>query len=212
MDIKPIETVYNGYRFRSRLEARWAVFFDEARIEYQYEPEGYELEDGTKYLPDFYLPSLKAFVEIKHSNLDETAKEEAEKKCEMLLAETDDNIVLICFGDPVDMDMRIFCSCWEESIGQHIPWYDSAIFVEGAKWWKAHCFKDGHIMIQEARDLHHRVSIAVGSTDDNTISEYSPSFLIPRCLITSQRSFLEEARKKSRKARFEHGETPSAGR
>lgn len=24
MDIKPIETLYNGYRFRSRLEARWA--------------------------------------------------------------------------------------------------------------------------------------------------------------------------------------------
>lgn len=27
MSIKPIETVYKGYRFRSRLEARWAVFF-----------------------------------------------------------------------------------------------------------------------------------------------------------------------------------------
>ena len=26
--IKPIETNYKGYRFRSRLEARWAVFFD----------------------------------------------------------------------------------------------------------------------------------------------------------------------------------------
>ena len=39
MDIKPIETVYNGYRFRSRLEARWAVFFDAAGIEYEYEPE-----------------------------------------------------------------------------------------------------------------------------------------------------------------------------
>lgn len=25
--IKPIETIYNGYHFRSRLEARWAVFF-----------------------------------------------------------------------------------------------------------------------------------------------------------------------------------------
>ena len=28
MDIKPIETYYNGYKFRSRLEARVAVFFD----------------------------------------------------------------------------------------------------------------------------------------------------------------------------------------
>ena len=33
--IKPIETVYNGYRFRSRLEARWAVFFDALGITYK---------------------------------------------------------------------------------------------------------------------------------------------------------------------------------
>ena len=26
--IKPIPTVYKGYRCRSRLEARWAIFFD----------------------------------------------------------------------------------------------------------------------------------------------------------------------------------------
>jgi hypothetical protein len=28
MTIQAIETVYRGHRFRSRLEARWAVFFD----------------------------------------------------------------------------------------------------------------------------------------------------------------------------------------
>lgn len=56
MDIKPIETFYNGYRFRSRLEARYAVFFDAAGIKYEYEPEGYYLPDGSMYLPDFYLP------------------------------------------------------------------------------------------------------------------------------------------------------------
>ena len=27
-EIKAIQTEYNGYLFRSRLEARWAVFFD----------------------------------------------------------------------------------------------------------------------------------------------------------------------------------------
>lgn len=64
-DIKPIETVYNGYRFRSRLEARWAVFFDAAKIKYEYEPEGFELSDGTKYLPDFYLPDFDTYVEVK---------------------------------------------------------------------------------------------------------------------------------------------------
>lgn len=63
--IKAIETEYNGYKFRSRLEARWAVFFDAVGIQYQYEPEGFELENGKKYLPDFYLPDLDLWVEVK---------------------------------------------------------------------------------------------------------------------------------------------------
>lgn len=63
--IKAIETVYNGYRFRSRLEARWAVFFDAAGIEYEYEPEGFEDSNGLMYLPDFYLPQYEWYVEVK---------------------------------------------------------------------------------------------------------------------------------------------------
>lgn len=53
MTIKAIETEYNGYRFRSRLEARWAVFFDALGVKYEYEPEGFELPSGKRYLPDF---------------------------------------------------------------------------------------------------------------------------------------------------------------
>ena len=74
MNIKPIETIYKGYRFRSRLEARWAVFFDALGIEYEYEPEGYEFDDGTRYLPDFLLKNTEGrtkgdlFVEIKGQN------------------------------------------------------------------------------------------------------------------------------------------------
>ena len=52
-EIKAIETVYNGYRFRSRLEARWAVFFDVLGVNYEYEPEGFILPSGKRYLPDF---------------------------------------------------------------------------------------------------------------------------------------------------------------
>ena len=63
--MKAIETVYNGYRFRSRLEARWAVFFDACGIKYQYEPEGFMMSDGTMYLPDFYLPDIKTWFECK---------------------------------------------------------------------------------------------------------------------------------------------------
>jgi hypothetical protein len=52
--IKAIETRYAGCRFRSRLEARWAVFFDTLGIAWEYEPEGFELPAGP-YLPDFLL-------------------------------------------------------------------------------------------------------------------------------------------------------------
>jgi hypothetical protein len=52
--IKAIETKYKGYRFRSRLEARWAVFFDALGIEWTYEPQGFE-KGGTRYLPDFQI-------------------------------------------------------------------------------------------------------------------------------------------------------------
>lgn len=63
-NIKPIETSYNGYRFRSRLEARWAVFFDSLGIPYIYEPEGLNI-NGVTYLPDFYLPDCRQFFEVK---------------------------------------------------------------------------------------------------------------------------------------------------
>lgn len=63
--IKAIETQYKGYRFRSRLEARWAVFFDALGIEWEYEPEGYDLGEAGWYLPDFWLPGLKMWVEVK---------------------------------------------------------------------------------------------------------------------------------------------------
>jgi len=75
-EIGAIETVFDGYRFRSRLEARWAVFFKAARIRYIYEPECFRLPRGDLYLPDFYLPEVNMrttedkggiYVEVKPS-------------------------------------------------------------------------------------------------------------------------------------------------
>lgn len=94
-DYKPIETVYNHYRFRSRLEARWAVFFDAAGIAYQYEPEGFEL-DGIRYLPDFWLPDLYCWVEIKGQY---PASEEITKAFRLSIATQRD--VYIFYGDLV---------------------------------------------------------------------------------------------------------------
>lgn len=64
----PVETFYAGHRFRSRLEARWGVFFDCLGIVWEYEPEGYALGEETWYLPDFLLPRLGdgLWCEVKH--------------------------------------------------------------------------------------------------------------------------------------------------
>ena len=67
--MKAIRTEWNGYEFRSRLEARWAVVFTALRISYEYEPEGYRLDDGACYLPDFLLHDIVGigdlYVEVK---------------------------------------------------------------------------------------------------------------------------------------------------
>lgn len=62
MEIKPIETVYKGYRFRSRLEARWAVFFDAVGMAWEYETAGFDM-DGMRYLPDFHIPSMSGGID-----------------------------------------------------------------------------------------------------------------------------------------------------
>ena len=47
-----LPTLYEGYNFRSRREARWAVFFDTAKIKWEYEPEGFKIKDGFSDAPD----------------------------------------------------------------------------------------------------------------------------------------------------------------
>lgn len=67
-DFKPIETLYKGYRFRSRIEARWAVFFESLGAKWQYEPEGYSLRNEQWYLPDFYVEKFAdcpGYFEVK---------------------------------------------------------------------------------------------------------------------------------------------------
>lgn len=76
--MKAIDTEYKGFRFRSRLEARWAVFMDAMGVKYEYEREAYDL-DGLFYLPDFWLPEIKAHLEIKPENPTPIEWEKAER-------------------------------------------------------------------------------------------------------------------------------------
>lgn len=67
--IQAIETRAYGCHFRSRLEARWAVFLTEAKMQWEYEPEGFELPSG-RYLPDFRVTAngVSIWLEVKPEN------------------------------------------------------------------------------------------------------------------------------------------------
>lgn len=110
--MKAIETNYDGYRFRSRLEARWAMFFNTLNIPYEYEKEGYDM-DGTWYLPDFWLPKHNYWIEIKGEKPADDDKMKAK-----LLAKATGKWVIIFYGpipDPrearVSVPGQCFCRC-----------------------------------------------------------------------------------------------------
>jgi hypothetical protein len=65
-----IPTRYAGCLFRSRLEARWAVFFDALEVRWQYETEGFILPSGY-YLPDFWLADERLWLEVKGAEPEE---------------------------------------------------------------------------------------------------------------------------------------------
>jgi len=92
---KSIPTIYNDVPFRSRLEARWAVFFDGLQTPWEYEPENYLTELGP-YLPDFYLPELDKFFIVKGDSL----PEEEERKCYEVARMTGKEVIMAIGGMP----------------------------------------------------------------------------------------------------------------
>ena len=123
--LKPIETVYKGYRFRSRLEARWAVWLDALGIKYEYEHQGYDL-DGVWYLPDFWVPEWKVFIEVKPFG---QLSEDASLKCWRLADQHDDYVLVLAIcGNPWvgEHVVHVF------DVAQHEKWQC------GIKWHMTH--------------------------------------------------------------------------
>ncbi len=192
--IKPIEPTYNGYRFRSRLEARWALYFDLVNIKYEYEPEGYVLENGECYLPDFYLPEVNAYFEVKHASLKGKDVSGAKEKLE-LLAKAKDCFAMLCRGDPVD-----------NFIVAYIPYIGI--------WTSAEIIKNAEVMDDNQLDIYTAFNsgFVVGgrykkeSFECRTVNGHTSRFFLPFNTIYSFECIPYKEQLAARQARFEHGE------
>lgn len=189
-EIKAIETVYNGYRFRSRLEARWAVFFDSLGIKYQYEPEGFDLGDGIFYLPDFYLPESKTFFEAK-GVLSEIDK----NKIERFIANSRKPIVIGYEGFEFEA-----CDYWGDGNYEITSKSESYLCkcLKCNKWFFMGVCGSFTCRCCGAYDGDgHFVSVLNGDIEWRTLSEKD-----------SRDMEVIKALNKARQARFEYGETP----
>jgi hypothetical protein len=92
--MRVLPTRYDGVLYRSRTEARWAVFFNAVGCCHQWEATGYDLA-GLWYLPDFWLPTINTYLEVKGAK--PTAEE---RRKSMLLSAATDSTVVVVSGAP----------------------------------------------------------------------------------------------------------------
>src|SRR5262245_2860601 len=176
MNIKPIETHYKGYRFRSRLEARWAVFFDTLGLKWEYEKEGFDL-GGTYYLPDFWLPQVRTWAEVKGEEFTEDQKTLCYR-----LAKRSRGDVLMLAGTPDYKAYPLYS--FEDPTGYTLDpsVYDGTYVVE----------TDCYVTTEYIGE--HRFYVNTGENEREQ-----------RHLLEGDDAY-DEAVKAARSARFEHGE------
>lgn len=190
--IKAIETRYKGYRFRSRLEARWAIFFDAISMKWRYESEGYRT-DNKWYLPDFVLldrevrnaddfsyVSDNLFIEVKPKHPTTADWEKGYS-----LAKNSGQPVYMTCGDPW-FDVPIFCLAGGAPLDFR---RDDHLLLALSSWAEcADCQDIGLIprwYMQQGRPC---------PDCSGTLSTHT---------VKLQRAYVA-----ARSARFEHGETP----
>lgn len=136
--LRAIETAYRGYRFRSRTEARWAVFFDALGVTYEYEAQGFDLGDAGKYLPDFWLPAQRYWVEIKG-----VAPDKPERLKAAFLAERS-GCQVVTFWGKVQINPFFFYSPTDDRWTEDTSWggmvfcptdWDRRFFIGGHSSW-----------------------------------------------------------------------------
>ncbi len=56
---------YNTIKMRSSWEVSFAEYLDKNNVIWEYEPETFKLCNGKRYIPDFFIPFLDIYIEIK---------------------------------------------------------------------------------------------------------------------------------------------------
>ena len=208
--IQAIETIWAGCKFRSRLEARWAVFFN--AIGYTigedclYEYQDVVSFDGTRYLPDFYFPKEKIYAEVKGTT--EALQKDSKKLgiCIDYGGPLSDGIIIlgnipdytrISWGNiPMFPFLYNYKGVIEENatfvyqkgyFGQRIVCKDSSIILK--------IFSYERSFDCEAEEIPKSTKV------ENRWTYYDN-------LRASEFQDLKDAYKKARHARFEHGEYP----
>lgn len=189
MDIKPIETVYNGYRFRSRLEARWAVFLDAIGADWEYEPEGFDLGNGIFYLPDFKIRTMSKYYRTPtefYLEVKGVPTKEAGVKCRLLSK----HYPVLIVGD-IPRAHGDFRDCLY------------GYFNIDDDGYKVDCVRDSFTYI----DGDSYPCLLCADTDGG-VGLYGPDWWFDVDPPADEKKTIR-AFDKARQARFEHGETPT---
>jgi len=181
-EIKPLETLWNGNRYRSRLEARWAVFLESLKIDFEYEREGYQTKSGRGYLPDFWLPNVGVrgvappgtWLEIKPNEPSGEEMSDLGDVCEFTGASG-----IIAMGRP-PLEM-MWGTEWliQVAVRGEYWWDNSMLIVE--------CVKCGRFKFEFSEGNYMKCPYCGGITDESTVD----------IALAAEAASL---------ARFEHGE------
>lgn len=220
-EIKAIQTVYKGFKFRSRLEARWAIFFDEIGIKWEYEKEGYDL-DGLWYLPDFFLPELGLghgyWVEVKGQTPDTDSEGEwigeDIEKAKRLLAKSDSLAVfLLCGAMDISQPPTIIGFSYDENgeieSAEHYSFARCPVCGRVGIAWAGYVMELGCGCYSELNKvlegLNQKIRDRVVPSDPDYDDWHIRAF---RMLRGDSSQVIEQAFLKAQQARFEHGEQP----
>jgi hypothetical protein len=167
MSIPAIPTTHGGIEYRSRLEARWAAFFDELHWQHTYEP-----FDGAGYIPDFLIRGdWPCLVEVKPAAT--KAQYEAPiTKIETGLATAWAGDLLIVGADPLPLgnlgyrDREVDTSA-HPTVGLIGEWWPDENDAPDWLWTEAHWCSCGTCGQPGIFSSLHRVMLCCGHYDIN---------------------------------------------